>query len=328
MRGKSKTTLIAVVTLGFTCIEAKASDLHEYKIPNLPATKERCDEQAASVARKLAAEPDISIVGVACKAAPEGFDLVISYAAPRAVDITSSEPTYPYRQRTGYSSLRDCHHELASERTVFLTHTGLEPLVSYCYRVYPSGVEPYRIKIDAIGTPRLTPRIEELSVPGYLIGEAWALTDQIEETFARNDSYISKARLNPDIAGKTLQLRYYAKDELPFHLSKVADFDSEQACLNESAALALAPFAVDFCTTWNRKAQLQLLQLEGAAMARSDLLPTDYPSKEACEDTAQESPTYSGPNSNAWWFTPYARCTTAAFKCKYCRKAYFNGVSI
>lgn len=213
---------LAVSALHATPLLAQ-TNLYTMTIEQWPAANStECRTAASAIGSRLAQLAGIEIYGEQCT--PDGllsrsYDIAVSYFSDAPVtDVIADDRDY-----ATYDSWQLCQADLVNQRQLLENETGLPTLYAFCTR---EGV----LRMRAIGESTIKRQLFAAmadEMPAFAqIYNPVALAEALKQTLVREGIRVSRVTFSQS----SLDLYYYADQELPFGFAHEPRFESAALC--------------------------------------------------------------------------------------------------
>lgn len=294
------------------CISTAASAaIYTYEIDGSWATADDCSITAAEVT--AAFNQRAQVLSSLCEASESGFKLQVAYAASARIETISTLTKYLLEPETygGYPSKEDCLANLAGERSLFQSNTGLQPFVAICFKEGGGSIAhdhyDWNLRIEAMGPVSAGARLPNelaLNMVGYFLTPEATIRQAISAALAARDlrpAFVQAHHANS--VANLIKIRAYSQAELDLNKTTFATFTDGQSCfqeadrLNKSAYANEAFYLTAFCmsltpvsilTETQTPANLRVVYLAdlGSGLAYKDLpqpLPGSFETFAQCD---------------------------------------------
>ncbi len=278
-----------LVSLLFS-FSASANDLFEYRIKALPVSAAGCQTELARVVGEFEKKTGNKVVHAQCIENQKRYDLRLSYAAEKPVDIVTTIPDRISLTTIGFPNESDCLKDVEIELRNFRTETRLEPIIAYCVNSGTSTLAgEFVVRIDAMGTPLKRPYSFGRMVLPNIKTKVSALISEIE---AGNLERLTVSRMRfprGHVGGNDLALHYYSKDPVCMGFDRLITVNEANACdrlLPELRRLlnngTEKPVGL-VCGEWSGETEVNLLSPKDRYVVKQEEAPQVFDSHSSCD---------------------------------------------
>lgn len=253
-----------------------------------------CDRDIAAVASGFAEAAKVTILSSGCLPPTIGdiaFSGEFTYIAPIEVETFTSDVKKAWGIDGYYASLQECAQALASERDLFVSLTGLNPYVGYCYKANKIGAPRFRVRLDAIGQSNIQKQsvfaswAHRLSNPNDLVADVRLMIDSVGGTTVA-------AVVAPEVAGQRVSADFYSATEFHLHAQELLFWPTPAACelraidLSTNWPKEIVPSTFHCTTMPSGVSRLLQIYLSEKLLSGFDfdtkIYPSSYPSEAVC----------------------------------------------
>jgi hypothetical protein len=304
--GTKKIFVILLAFISFLPASAFAADLFEYTMDSVSSRTNRaqCEAFVRQTAERFVAQTGITPFSHGCRQDSLDFEQlegVISYFADERINLISSKDQRSSVDSEGaFPSQQDCLAALPRRTEQFKQIFGVEPLASWCYRLY-SNSSNYVARIEALGTSE----IKSQHVGFYFFGRFTLPPQTVLSTIRsaaelRFPGHVVDASFAGSLAYARATVRYYSP--VRYYLDNMDEMKFATTMSCEEAALdvmgmfdnfEIKPVAA-FCTSDNlagiRVNFISFTQLIGTTdLYKHYEAPSTFPTREQCLQNADQA---------------------------------------
>ena len=262
-----------------------------------------CQVIADGIADQLKAQASVTVIDSGCREGDltlDGLEAVITYEAPARITLTSTY-TYPFHSMSFYANVADCQAQLETQKSLFTTATGLQPLYAYC--MFDGGLDHrWMTRVEAIGTSEIKPYSDSINIDGQIDDSQKLLADLKVSAAARDISIFESGVVRGGIAYEYV-VRYYASKNYRLDDNRDLSFATLASCsqtaseVRQFLASASQPVTI-FCES-SRSGQVIMHASVFVDIEQSNdvfkvrKLTGVYPNIAACNGAAQQISTDS-----------------------------------
>ncbi|MCX6123444.1 MAG: hypothetical protein NTV34_01640, partial [Proteobacteria bacterium] len=265
-----------------------------------PKDQGQCENSLRESASRFALAAGVSVLGSECArdAALDRLIGIISYTAQARVAVWSTESNLTFERAGFFGSLAKCQESLSVELETMKHLTGLEPFVSYCYRMAPLFTpERYGTLIQAVGLSGTNKYEVAPFLPNYLQNGAEVASTLTEQAANLGITVVSWAQQTRSSL-PSFRFGFYASGTQSRHPDLFTieswNYSSPAECnrmkIDFTRRVAAGWVNVAACTNSSPNSQLVILWWSdetGESMAvKTVKVPQNFASSESCQVAA------------------------------------------
>jgi hypothetical protein len=296
---------IVLACFSFQPASAFAADPLEYTMDSVSnrANRAQCEAFVRETAERFTTQTGITPFSQGCR--QDSLDSnqlagVISYFADERIKLISSKDrSGGVDSEGGFSSEEACLEALPRRIEQFKTIFGVEPLASWCLRLYSSSSK-YAARIEAVGISDIKPQHVGFYFFGRFTQPAQTVLATIRSAAEqRFPGQVVDASIEGSLAYARATVRYYNPtrhfldnmDEIKFATTEACE-EAAQDIVSMFENLAVKPVGA-FCTADNlagiRVNLISFTQLVGATDLYTHYEASAYPTTEQCRQSADQA---------------------------------------
>ncbi len=301
--GTTKIFAILLACFSIQSASAAAVELFEYRMESLASQSAQCEAFVQETAQRFAAQTGITPFAQGCR--PDtinsgSLEGIISYFADERIQFLSSrDRRASVDSEGGFDSKQACLAALPARTAQFKTIYGVEPLASWCFRLY-SMSSTHVARIEAVGTSDIKSVIVGFDFYGRFTVPAQTILTTIKNAAEQKfPGHVVDASFEGKLAYARATVRYYSPiryfvdnmDEMKFATTEACE-EAAQDVVTMFQDLADKPVTT-FCTVDGlagiRVNLISFTKLIGATDLYTHYqAPSSFPTREQCRQSATQ----------------------------------------
>lgn len=201
---------------------------------------ETCQKEAIAVADRIHKEAGVETKNPRCER-EESIPVVtlsVDYESAEPLNFFSTTPTVKVFFEGFYPSEKSCLEAKPAQEAIFETETGRKPIISYCYAISSTFKNHYDLKIEAVGTPKRYPFVQNfLTETSYVVANPEALYPKAAEFFAKRMARLIYLTFTQNLSARQVNFFYYAEKDLQLKQEVFTELPDVATCESELKAM-------------------------------------------------------------------------------------------